>query len=294
MRVRWVLVALASGGLALGLTAPGAVTAAPESLKPSGEALVRIDGGSARAIEQAPMEYRVVVPNGASIRWLGEANRKLTIGTLGRKGLVASWTRLGHSSRGKGAMATITWQGSGDDRPTFVGAYVTKPKLTSEGTVTFVARTASPLPATLPRFTLNIARPVPTVSGTAVRSGYPLVFPVNASSSTVGVQGTATSDTTATVVFGTTTNGAITAPCAKPAPVNLSPTSDYVNFAGTCGDTTWTGGTLGLSIMQAGFATSSSQIYMLADVFVKGGTPSSFSWNFTMGEWKAGGVKVWP
>lgn len=294
MRVRWAVVALASGTLALGLLAPGAVTAAPKPTKPSGEAMVRIDGGNARAIERGSKIYRIVMPREAAILWLGDSDRRPTIGTLGRKGLIKAWARMGHSSSGESAMATITWLARGDARPTYVGAYVGKPKVGTDGMLTFLARTADPLPATLPNFTLNIARPVRDVSGPTVRAGYPLKFPVNVASSTVGVQATATADTTATVVFGATSNGAITSACSKPASQNLSSTADYITFGGTCGDTTWSGGVLSFFPMQAGISTSSSQIQMSATVVVKGGSPSSFPWNFNMGQWKSGGVQVWP
>lgn len=294
MRVRWALVALASGALALGTVAPAAVTAAPRAVKPSGEAMVRIDGGNARAIERGKNSYRIILPREAAILWLGDSDRKLTIGTLGRKGLVGGWARLGHGASADGAPATITWQARGEARAIFVGAHVGKPRIGSDGLLTFLAQTTHSLPAHLPSFTLNISRPIRDVNGPTVRSGYPLKFPVNAASSTVGVQATATGDVTATVVFGAASNGVITSECSRPEPRNLTVQEDYFSFAGTCGDTTWAGGILSFSPMQAGFSTSSSQIQMSANVVVKGGNPSSFPWNFNMAEWRSGGVKVWP
>ena len=234
------------------------------------------------------------MPREAAILWLGDSNRKPTIGTLGRKGLIKAWASMGHTSSGESALATITWQRRGDARPTYVGAYVGKPKISSDGMLTFLVRTTDPLPGTLPKFTLNIARPVRDVSSPTVRAGYPLKFPVNAASDTVGVQATATSDTSATVVFGATSNGVITSACSKPASQSLTSSADYITFAGTCGDTTWSGGVLSFAPMQAGFSASSSQIQMSANVIVKGGNPSTFPWNFNMGQWKSGGVQVWP
>ena len=157
MRVRWAVVALASGTLALGLLAPGAVTAAPKATKPSGEAMVRIDGGNARAIERGSKIYRIVMPREAAILWLGDSDRRPTIGTLGRKGLIKAWARMGHSSSGESAMATITWLARGDARPTYVGAYVGKPKVGTDGMLTFLA--GCPCPAAAGRLPSSACLP---------------------------------------------------------------------------------------------------------------------------------------
>lgn len=288
MRIRLGLATLAASALALGLLAPASVSAAPEAAKPTGEANVRIDGGAARAIERGDGLYRIVLPRESSIRWLGEANRKPTIGTLGRKGLVAGWSRLGHRKSGTHALATVTYGAAFDQRPTYVGAYVGNPRVNSDGLLTFLARTAEPLPARLANFSLNIARPVQKPAGPSTRSGYPLVFPLNAASATVGTQATATGDSTATVAFVNISGGAITATCDKPTSKNLSSTSDYITFAGTCGDTTWSYGTLSLGLGVY------AQIQMYANMVVKGATPSTFTWNFNMGQWGSGGVQQWP
>ena len=289
MKARWGLIALASGALALGLLAPGAVTAAPQATKPSGEALVRIDGGDAQAIKRKTHVYRVVLPKESTITWLGEVNRKLTSGTLGRKGLVAGWIRLGHSASGKGAMTTITWKAPGDEKVSNAGAYIAMPKIDGEGRLTFLATTVQALPKDLPNFSLNIARPIHGMSGPTVRGGYPLAFPANAASSTVGVQATATSDSAATIVFGNVSNGKITTACPKPATFVSSSSSNYVTFYGTCGDTTWTTGEVDFG-SGGGIAT----VYMSATIAVKGGNPPTFNWGFNMGQWKSGGVQVWP
>lgn len=295
VNARWGFVALASGALALGLLAPATGSAAPQATKPSGQALVRIDGGDAQAIKRGHNLYRLVLPRGASIHWLGEANRKLSIGTLGRKGLVAGWTRLGHSATGTHALSTVTWSKPSKAAPPYVGAFVARPKLNSDGVLTFLARTSGPLPARLPNFSLNVARPVANASRPRA-TGYPLAFPVNTSSSTVGVQATATGDNAATIVFGNVSGGVITSACAKPPTQSMTGTdpNDYVTFAGTCGDTTWSGGTLSFFPMQGNGSTIPAQLQMQATVLVKGGNPSTFPWNFNMGQWKAGGVQVWP
>ena len=295
MKARWIIATAASGALALGLLAPGAVTAAPAATKPSGEAMVRIDGGTARAINRGRSVYRIVLPRDAAIRWLGDADRTLTIGTLGRKGLVAGWARLGHRTQGTHAPATITFRASGSTVSTYVGVRLGKPRINADGLLTFLARTTGPLPQDLPDFSLNIARPWSAVTGPVARGGYPLAFPVNAASSSVGVQATATGDTTATVTFVNLSNGVVTSECSKPTAKSVSGVSpnDYINFAGTCGDVTWSLGVISFFPMQAGLSSSSSQIQMSATVIVKGSS-STFPWDFNMGQWKAGPVKVWP
>ena len=292
MKARVMLAALASGTLALGLLAPVGVSAAPEALKPTGKAMIRIEGGTARAIERGDLLYRIVVPQGATIKWLGDSDRGWAIGTLGRKGLIAGWTRLGHSARGAHAMTTITWQEPGEDRPHFVGAYVGLPKMNSEGAMTFLARTIDPLPETLPSFTLNIARATPDVPVPTVRGSYPVVFPVNTADDTVGARATATSDTTATIDFVTLTKGAVTGICDKPTSKSLSPSADYVNFGGTCQEVTWSGGLLQFTPIQS--PTTTAQIWMSATILVKGVTTTTFGWNFNMAQWKSGGTVVWP
>lgn len=297
MRVRLAIACLVSAAIALGLSAPGLSTAASRpasagaaATKPSGAAMIRIDGDAARAVERGSNLYRVIVPRTARILWLGDADGKTKSGTLGRKGLASGWSRLGHPASGAHALATITWQAPGAARPTYVGALVGNPRANSDGTLTFLAKTAASLPDDLPAFSLNIARAIPKVTAPTVRSGYPLNFPINAASATVGVQASATGDTTVTVNFITLNGGAIAGTCDKPAAKNLSSSSDYVTFAGTCGDITWSGGTLSL------FTSSGmpSQLQIAATLVSKGSTTSTFPWNFNMGQWKSGGVQVWP
>ena len=99
MKTRWTLAALACGALALGLLAPGAVGAAPSAEKPSGKAIVRIDGGTAYAKKKAKGSYRVVVPDGAQIDWMGEVTGKgVRSGSFTPKALVAGWVSLGDAA----------------------------------------------------------------------------------------------------------------------------------------------------------------------------------------------------
>jgi len=293
MKVRRALVVLGSGVLALGLISPMAAQAAPVDAKPRGHAMVRIDGGAALAVPRGPGLYRVIMPKESTNRWLGEVGGTMTVGVVGRKGLVGSWSRLGHRAGGAHALATFT-HGSDRDDPTFVGAYVGSPRVDAQGRLTFLARTPMTLPGTLRNFSLNIARPVTAIRGPIVRSGYPLVFPLNAASSLAGAQATATGDKEGQVAFVTLANGQPSGTCGTPSPVVL--TSKMVNgagFGGTCKDTTWGGGRLNLGLDEN--PTMGMAITMSAEVVVQTSTgTTNFPWDFTMGAWKSGGVQTWP
>lgn len=158
MKARLALIALASGALALGLLAPGAVSAAPKAEKPSGKAVVHIDGGTAYAKKKAKGEYRIVVPDGAQIDWMGEVEGKGTrVGTFTPKALIAGWARMGHRDGSKAA-TTVTWKNPGDEVETFLQVYLAKPRINSDGQMTFLASTLAkaPLPQKLENFSINV------------------------------------------------------------------------------------------------------------------------------------------
>lgn len=170
MKVRIGLTALASSALALGLlVGPGAATAAPvaptaepRAEKPSGEALVRIDKGNATATEISKGSYRIVVPRGANIGWLGEVTGKgARIGTFTPKALVAGWSRLGNTDPNR-ATATLTWNNKGAERPTFRPVTLKAPRVGSNGQLTFVATVQGKLPKNLKDFSLNVYRTNPS------------------------------------------------------------------------------------------------------------------------------------
>ena len=162
MKVRIGLAALAAGALALGLVAPGAATAAPQAEKPSGKALVRIDTGVAITKEQSKGTYRIVVPTGAFIGWMGEANGRGRVGEFSPKALVGAWAKLGHSDSNP-AEATLTWVKKGETKPTFRLATLEKPRISEAGKLTFIAKLEGKLPKNMNGFSINISRPAPTV-----------------------------------------------------------------------------------------------------------------------------------
>ncbi|MGI9196616.1 MAG: hypothetical protein ACR2KE_04050 [Candidatus Nanopelagicales bacterium] len=169
MKARWVFASVAAGALALGLLAPGTAGAAPTAQKPSGQALVRIDGGTAYAKAKSKGQYRIVVPDGAKITWLGGVSGKKTrIGTFTPKALVAGWQRLGHRDGSK-AETTLTWVEAGAKAPTFRAAGLSKPRINADGQLTFLAQVKGKLPTQMVDFAINVNR-----AGTASRDAYPI------------------------------------------------------------------------------------------------------------------------
>jgi hypothetical protein len=154
------------------LMAPAMASARPPEMsafvtKPSGDAIVRIDMGDASARAQSQGRYRIVVPQGANIRWMGEVQRKGTrIGSFSPRALVGGWARLGHSND-RQASATLTWREKGASTPTFRVATLESPRLTGDGRLAFTAKVEGALPRTMVGFTININRPgsAPRVPG---------------------------------------------------------------------------------------------------------------------------------
>ena len=238
MKPRIGIVVLAVGGLALALLAPGAVSAAPKAEKPSGQALVRIDGGTAYAKKKDKREYRIVVPDGAEITWLGEVSGKGTrTGTFTPKALVAGWNRLGFRD-GARALTTLTWAEAGSPRGTGSAATLSSPRVNADGQLTFLAKvTGGPLPQEMVDFSINIAR-AETRMRTQPRSGWTTVFPVYPFDSTFGVQATVTSDASVSLTWPASSGPAN--PCREVLKVNVN--TGFVNFPGfPCGDVTVTG-----------------------------------------------------
>jgi len=164
MKIRIALAGLATGALALGLlVAPGAATAAPvapaaqpRAEKPSGEAFVRIDKGAAKATEISKGSYRIVVPRGADIGWLGNVTGKgPRIGAYTPKALIAGWSRLGNADPNR-ATATLTWNNTGADRSIVRAVTFKAPRVDSKGQLVFVAKVEGKLPKSLRNFSINV------------------------------------------------------------------------------------------------------------------------------------------
>ncbi len=231
-----VTAALGLSASALALT-PAAVNAAPKAEQPSGQALVRIDGGTAYAKKQSKREYRIVVPDGASISWLGEVSGKGTrTGRFNPKVLVAGWHRLGFRD-GARAFATLTWAEAGSPRPAVRAATLWSPRVNADGQLTFLAKvTGGPLPKQMVDFSINIAR-AETRMRTQSRSTWTTVFPVIPIDSSFGLQATVSDNpmTPPTVAWPASSGPAN--PCRSP--ITVSNTTDYTEFSGfPCGDGT--------------------------------------------------------
>lgn len=168
MNVRPGLVALAASAftasaLAVGVLAPGAVSATPPAAKasaekPSGKAMINIQGGTAYAKKKTKGVYRVVLPQGAEINWMGSVEGKGTrVGTFRPKAFVAGWTRMGHRD-GSFASTTLTWKAPGAEVDTYQQVTVDAPRINADGQITFVVTTIGKvaLPAKMQDFSLNI------------------------------------------------------------------------------------------------------------------------------------------
>lgn len=147
--------------IAVSAMAPGAAHAAPDG--PVGAALIRVDGGgTARAVSTGESTYRVVLPRGADISWLGETrSRTVAIGTFTPGRLVERWRTLGHR-RPAGVLATLTWRGA-DGRDVAALVTVSDPQRKSNGKLAFTIESRSVLPRELRRYSVNVRRATPQV-----------------------------------------------------------------------------------------------------------------------------------
>lgn len=163
------LAAAAVIALAFSTLAPPAAQAAPK--RPDGAALVRIDGGTAYAKKLSKREYRIVVPQEASIMWMGPVKGRTTTGTFSPRALIAGWKALGHSD-GKKAFTTLGWTDQDSGRQTFATVNISKPRINSQGQMTFlVDPLRSRLSTTMRNFSINV-----TWAQTRTTRSYPTTF----------------------------------------------------------------------------------------------------------------------
>ncbi|MFM9134477.1 MAG: hypothetical protein ACKOT0_03440 [bacterium] len=255
MKTRWTIVGLAAGALALGLIAPvtasGAPVADPAGVpaadKPQGEALVYVAGGAARAKKIGHLRYRITVPPGSQISWLGMRDGEGHVGTFTPKALVAAWKGMGYRD-GVKAIATLTWGDTSEKRDGYHALAILKaPQLTAEGNLVFRVRTIKrELPRTLKYLDVHVNRatalaPVPTSRGvvadpapvddTWTTTFAPVAIDANA---TAWVQAIVSNDSVADVVWPATIDPN---PCRTP--VETSTDHQTTVFPGfPCGDGT--------------------------------------------------------
>ena len=252
MKARWTLVGLAAGALTLGLLAPVAAsgapaadtTAAPVAVKPDGQALIYIAGGTARAEKTGRLRYRIVIPAGPEISWLGMRGGEGRVGTFTPKALVAAWLGMGYRD-GKKAVATLSWGDTGEKRrANHVLAVLQAPRLTKDGSLVFQARTiVKQLPQALKDLDVNVSRasrpqmpstrvePPPNSDDSWTRTFAPIAIDANG---TAAVQAVVSNDSVADVLWPATTDPN---PCRGPVETSVSHTNTI--FPGfPCGDGT--------------------------------------------------------
>ena len=166
-------IVVAAAALGLSLLGMNAAEAAPvgidrwtePSASASGEALVRIDGGTGPALVRidAPDAkvrkvrhnvYRLRLRAGNTGQWLGsDGANKTASGLITASGLQRSWAGLGYRDR---IGTTITWVSGGERH--FASGHLTRPRVLESGKIRFGFVTRDRLPRQLPEASLNLLR----------------------------------------------------------------------------------------------------------------------------------------
>lgn len=264
---------------ALALAAP----AQAAELKPSGSALIRIDGDRAIAKKASDGRYFIVMPAGAEAGWIGPAAgvEGISSGRFGARTLVSSWAGLGH--RGKtGVLTTLTWMTASGKKSTL--ARVSDPRMNADGRLVFTARSPRPLPRVMEDFSVNISG-APEGRVTSRTTPYP--YPGNAigiPGSTVSILATATSINSADyIISGTDCPAGGTPQWTR----TLAPNTYSATFSGTiCGVTftTSTGTqngaasnvTLRPKERPGGYSEADTEFWIMTST----GVSSTYDWNF--------------
>lgn len=224
MRARLAALSLALVVMTVGLAAPPAALAAP--VTPDGQALIRIDGGTAYSKELGKLTYRIKAPKGASITWLGKARGRTDTGTFSSKALVAGWAKLGHKG-GETASTTLTWIDGSSKIPTFVEALIGNPRVNAKGELTFLAVTRSELPQAMPNFSINVSWAAPQ---TATRK-WPVAttaFPIDdPTKPTAIVQASVPSNSSSTTTFSSVSSTGTSTACPNSSYVYNMAASPY-------------------------------------------------------------------
>ena len=185
MRNLKVLVAGTVVATVFALAAP----AQAAELKPQGNAVVGISGGTATAQALTNHRYAVTFPQEASITWFGTAKDKGSapkVGSFTPKQLAKGWKALGHRP-GVGVAATLVWQ-SGQVESTLL-VLASDPKVQSDGTLEMTVFTKQGLPAELPGYSLTVTRAAKSarafpVDGVGVQVSGSVYFSTQATSAT--------------------------------------------------------------------------------------------------------------
>ena len=285
MRIPRALVAttVLSSGAALVAALALAAPAQAAELKPSGSALIRIDGDRAIAKKASDGRYFIVMPAGAEAGWIGPAAgvEGISSGRIGARTLVSSWAGLGH--RGKtGVLTTLTWMTASGKKSTL--ARVSDPRMNADGRLVFTARSPRPLPRVMEDFSVNISG---APEGRVASRTTPYPYPGNAigiPGSTVSILATATSINSADyIISGTDCPAGGTPQWTR----TLAPNTYSATFSGTiCGVTftTSTGTqngaasnvTLRPKERPGGYSEADTEFWIMTST----GVSSTYDWNF--------------
>lgn len=235
MRSRLTITALSLAVMAAGIIATP-VTAQAADPKPSSDAVIRMETGTAYAKEIGERRYRITLPEEATIQWLGQATGGDVPprGELSAKGLTRAWTDFGHQSR-VGVPTRVTWDVAGRDYTDFRSGFVSQPRLNDAGrlVVTFETERGR-LPKVLPDFTLNISPANEPARPQARTTTYPTQKTVEITGATnMGLQIVASALTTATMTFVIRDASGNWTPCSgvvAPVVTMASPTNQNYNF----------------------------------------------------------------
>jgi hypothetical protein len=178
-------------GMSLGTSVRVANAADAPVERPVGNVVIRVDGGTAQAIDAGTNRFRVILPKRASIQWLGAtATRDVAIGDFTTGRLVQAWQNIGHR-RTTGVVSTLTWRANGE-KTQWASAKVSNPKLNARGQLVLTVRSTTALPAKMPRYSINITRAAQTTRS------FPVDGPAVQLSGSVYAQSTAQSATSST------------------------------------------------------------------------------------------------
>lgn len=279
MNTRSLLVALASGALALGIAGPVAHAAPRAAEQPAAKAYVRVDGGTAYAKKTGKHEYRIVMPKGAEVTWLGPvASGETHSGTFTKKGLIAGWKRLGYASTPAGA--TLMWGRVGDLPPEVREAKVSKPKINGDGQLTFLAKVKGSLPTAMSDFSINLA------PGSSQQSRYPVTLGKWWFDSTAYTNVTLQSDQQATVHWSCRSD------------VDLKNDNYYAKLPTfTCGDITINGTTPSGTPSEVWGSWPQGRNgtgHVYADLGVIPASGGAFEWSYTLATYNSGGSGASP
>lgn len=213
-------------GISLGTTVGVANAVDPAVERPVGSVVIRVDGGTARAVEAGTNRFRMILPKRASIKWLGAtATRDVAIGEFTSGRLAQAWQSIGHR-RTAGVISTLTWRANAETTQ-WASARVSNPRLNARGQLVLTVRSTTALPPMMPRYTVNISRAAQTTRS------FPVTGPAVQLSGSVFAQSTGQSATSSSgsIYSGSTTCFSYSHSTTVNARVTYGGTCDGIRFS---------------------------------------------------------------